>query len=93
MKLRDQTTTTAPVSAGDTTRLTPEFGRMRDVETLYGLKRGTTYNLLNDGKIRGCVLRVRGQRTGVRLIDLASVREYIVSEMSKPTNDEQGADV
>lgn len=71
------TTTTAPVQAGDFGIAAPEFGRWRDVERLYGIKRGSAYNLLADDKIRGVLLRVRGQKSGVRLFDLASVRDYI----------------
>lgn len=69
--------TTGPVQAGDTTGLAPEFGRWRDVERLYGIKRGCLYALLSDGRVKGCLLRVRGQKSGVRLIDLGSVRDYI----------------
>jgi hypothetical protein len=70
-------TTTAPVQRGDFTGAAPEFGRWRDVERLYGLKRGSLYNLLALGRIKGVLLRVRGQKSGVRLFDLASVRDYI----------------
>lgn len=70
-------TTTAPVRADATAGGAPEFGRWRDVERLYGIKRGSAYNLLADDKIRGVLLRVRGQKSGVRLFDLASVRDYI----------------
>jgi hypothetical protein len=70
-------TTTAPVRAGDTAGAAPEFGRIRDVTRLFGLRRGTIYNLLHDGKIKGVLLRVRGQKSGVRLIGLDSVRDYI----------------
>ena len=66
-----------------TTGLKPEFGRIRDVERLYGLKRGTTYNLLESGRIRGCVLRVKGRKSGVRLIDLESVGRYIRAQMDQ----------
>lgn len=69
--------TTAPVGGGDTNGAAPEFGRWRDVERLYGIKRGTLYTLLMDSKVKGCLLRVRGQKSGVRLFDLASVRQYI----------------
>jgi hypothetical protein len=74
--------TTEPVKAGDTAGLPPEFGRIPDCHRLFGLKRGTLYNLLDDGKIRGVLLRVRGQKSGVRLIDLESVRSFIRSEMN-----------
>jgi hypothetical protein len=69
--------TTAPVQAGDTTGMAPEFGRISDCTRLFGLLRGTLYNLLRDGKIQGVLLRVKGQKSGVRLIDLQSCRDYI----------------
>jgi hypothetical protein len=75
------TTTIAPVRAGDANGVAPEFGRLRDVERIFGIKRGTAYTLLRDGKIKGCLLRVRGQKSGVRLIDLASVGAFIRAQM------------
>ena len=45
-------------------------------------------NLLAAGKIRGCVLRVKGARSGVRLIDLGSVRAYIKSAMDEANQQE-----
>lgn len=74
-------TTTAPVQAGDFAGSSPEFGRWQDVQRQFGIKRGTLYNLLADGKVKGCVLRVRGQKSGVRLFDMASVRELVRSQM------------
>jgi hypothetical protein len=75
------TTTTAPVERGNLASSTPEFGRVADVQRLYGIKRGCLYSLLADGKIKGVLLRVRGQKSGVRLIDLASVRDLIRTQM------------
>lgn len=75
--MRDKHMTTAPVRAGDTCGIAPEFGRIPDVTRLFGLRRGTIYGLLALGKIKGVLLRVRGSKSGVRLIDLASVRCYI----------------
>jgi helix-turn-helix protein len=74
--------TTEPVRAGDCSQAFPEFGRVADVQKIFGLKRGTLYNLLKSGRIRGCVLRVKGRKAGVRLIDLASVRAFILTAMS-----------
>jgi hypothetical protein len=76
-------TTTTAIGPANTTPTAPEFGRIRDVQHLFGLKRGTVYNLLRDGKIKGCLLRVRGQKSGVRLISLDSVREFICGQMEK----------
>ena len=75
--------TTEPVRPCQTTELKPEFGRIRDVERVYGLKRGTTYNLLASGRIRGCVLRITGKTAGVRIIDMDSVGRYIRAQMDQ----------
>jgi hypothetical protein len=69
--------TTAPVQAGDCNAQQPEFGRIPDATRMYGIKRGCLYELLKRGKIKGVLLRVHGNKSGVRLIDLASVRDYI----------------
>jgi hypothetical protein len=69
--------TTAPVQAGDFTDAQPEFGRTPDATRVFGLKRGTLYNLHADGKITGVVLRSRGTKSGCRLWDMESIRQYI----------------
>jgi hypothetical protein len=72
--------TIQPVKAVEQRNLKPEFLRTRDVEISRGIKRGTLYNLHADGKIRGYLLRVRGQRSGVRLWDLESIDTFIRSQ-------------
>jgi hypothetical protein len=76
-------TTTEPVRSGDCTGTTPEFGRCADVQRIFGLRRGTLYNLLLDGKIKGVLLRVRGKKSGVRLFEMDSVRQFIRAQMEK----------
>lgn len=71
-----------PVRAREFQNLQPEFGRCNDCTRLFGLKRGTLYNLLKDGKIKGVLLRVRGQKSGVRLFDLKSIADLIRREMA-----------
>jgi hypothetical protein len=71
--------TSDPVEAAAPATAKPEFARTRDVEANYGIKRGTLYNLHQDGKIRGYLLRVRGQKSGVRLWDLSSIEQFIRS--------------
>jgi len=73
--------TTEPVQPGNFTGIMPEFGRVADVARIFGIKRGTAYNLLKDGKIKGVLLRVRGKKSGLRLISMESVREFICSHM------------
>ena len=75
--------TTEGISDGNSDAVMPEFGRPRDVQRLFGIKRGTLYNLLADRKVKGVLLRVRGQKSGVRLIHLESVRQLILEEMAK----------
>jgi hypothetical protein len=71
----DATTTTAPVEPGVVG--SPEFGRIPDVQRTFGLKRGYLYLLINEGKIKSVCLRKPGAKTGVRLIHLQSVRDYL----------------
>jgi hypothetical protein len=75
--------TVAPVRPGDFSRSTPEFGRTWDVEHMFGLKRGTLYNLHEQRKVRGCLLRVKGEKSGVRLWDLDSIRQYLHSHLTE----------
>ena len=75
-------TTTKPVEPGDFNGSTQEWGRTADLQRVFGLRRGTVYNLLLDGKIKGVLLRIRGKKSGVRLFDMASVRTFIRSQMN-----------
>lgn len=82
MRAQQQSRTIEPVRAGDFSHATPEFGRTKDVERMFGLKRGTLYNLFEERKVRGCLLRVRGEKSGVRLWDIASIRQFVLSHLS-----------
>jgi len=70
---------------GDFSNVLPEFGRAADVQRYFGIKRGTLYNLLQDGRVKGILLRVRGQKSGVRLFHMESVRNLILSSV-EPTH-------
>ena len=69
--------TLTPATGGNTSGALPEFGRWRDVERLFGIKRGTLYNLMAEGKVKSLVLRRKGNLHGCRLIHLASVSQYL----------------
>lgn len=69
--------TEASVRAGETRQALPEFGRIADVERLFGLKRGVLYQLISAGKVKSACLRKPGAKTGVRLVHLASVRAFL----------------
>jgi len=64
----------------------PEFGRVQDVQRLFGIKRGILYRMINEGKVKSVCLREPGNKLGVRLIHLASVRDYINQQMQSATN-------
>ena len=68
---------------GDCAQVLPEFGRWRDVQQMFGIKRGTLYRLIADGKIRSITLREPGRKFGRRLIHLQSVREHLHALMAK----------
>lgn len=78
-----KTYSTQPVAVANFSDDAKEFGRSADVQRLFGLKRGTLYNLWREGKIRGVLLRVRGQKSGVRLWDMESIRAYILAQMER----------
>jgi hypothetical protein len=76
--------TSAPVEPGVVG--SPEFCRPSDVRHLFGIGRSYCYELIQSGAIRSTCLRKAGARTGVRLIDVASVRDYLRGQFNQPTN-------
>jgi hypothetical protein len=52
---------------------------------LYGIRRGHAYSLIHDGEIRSVSVRRRGFKQGVRLVDVASVRDYLNRLAQEPT--------
>jgi hypothetical protein len=75
--------TTAPARPGDFNDTAKEFGRTKDVERVFSVKRGTLYNAEKLGLVRGVLLRLRGQKSGVKLWDMHSIEQWIRSEMEK----------
>jgi hypothetical protein len=75
--------TAAPVTPGDFSDTAKEFGRTKDVERIFSVKRGTLYNAEKLGLVRGVLLRLRGQKSGVKLWDMRSIENWIRSEMEK----------
>ena len=76
--------TTAPIEPGAIG--SPEFCRPSDVRHLFGIGRSYCYQLIQRGVIRSTCLRKLGARTGVRLIDVASVRDYLRSQFTTNPN-------
>ena len=74
-------TTTAPVQPGNFSDTAKEFGRTKDVERVFSIKRGSLYNAENLGLVRGVLLRLRGQKSGVKLWDMRSIEQWIRGQM------------
>jgi hypothetical protein len=75
--------TTALVKVGDISKTEVEFGRVPDVQRLYGVKRGVLYRKIRDGTIQSVSLREPGKKFGCRLVRLASVRAWLMSLMEE----------
>ena len=73
--------TTERIEPADTSQTLPEFVRVNDVKRILGVKRGILYRWMKDGKIKSVCIREVGNTQGIRLIHLASVRNYINSQM------------
>lgn len=78
----DAKLTAAPIESGASDSIIPEFGRLRDVERGWGIKRGHAYALIKEGKIKSVCLRKPGAKTGVRLVHLQSLRNYLNSQLA-----------
>jgi hypothetical protein len=75
-----RTFTTQPVAAS--WGVDPEFIDLRELEARFGIRRSNAYTLISEGAIRSVVLRRRGMIKGRRLINVASVREFLGSQPS-----------
>jgi len=75
--------TIEPVAAGNTSQTLPEFGRVRDVQKLFGVKRGILYRWIKEQRVKSVCIRESGNIQGIRLIHLASVRDYINSQFQQ----------
>ena len=59
-------------------RADSEYGDIRDVERVFGLRETRTYELFNQGLIRGVLIRKdKKSPRGSRLFSFQSIREYL----------------
>lgn len=73
--------TATPVFAGSSIGVMPEFGRWQDVQRLFGIRRGTLYNLLAEGRVKCISMRRKGNKHGCRLFYLPGISEMLHSLM------------
>lgn len=64
-------------------RVAPRFLRPGDFRPFMGLSRRAIYRLLEKRLVRSVVVKVAGAKSGVRLIEVASVEAYLQAEMAK----------
>jgi hypothetical protein len=76
-----KTYTAQPIREADCSSESPEFGRVADVQRLFGVRRGILYRWIQDGRVKSVLIREPGNKQGIRLIYLASVRDFIHSQM------------
>ncbi len=67
------------VTPGQVGGLMPEFLRPADGVRLFGIGKSTLAEILRTGRVKSHLVRVQGQKSGMRLISTASLREYIES--------------
>jgi hypothetical protein len=83
---------TAPADASATTVL-PEFGRWRDVQRLFGIRRGTLYNLIAEGKVKSISMRRKGNKHGCRLFYLPGISAHLHSLLGNYSGPNLGVNV
>jgi len=62
-----------------------EWGRWRDVQHAYGVKRGLLHLLVAEGKIKSCLIRRRGNVHGTRYYYMESISAYLHTLMEEQT--------
>ena len=79
----DAKLTAAPIETGASVSILPEFGRIPDVERIFGIKRGLCYQLISADPpaFKSVCIRKKGAKTGVRLVHLASVRAWLNKQL------------
>jgi len=66
----------------DSAHVQPRWMRVEDAIRYSTIPRTTLYELINDGTLRTANLKKKGNKTGIRLIEIASLDEYIAKQTS-----------
>jgi hypothetical protein len=82
--------TLTPAALGNINPPQKEWGRWRDVQNSYGLKRGLLHLLCAEGKIRSVLIVRRGNIHGTRYYLMSSVSDYLHSLL--PAQEKKAAD-
>jgi hypothetical protein len=85
--------TDSPVQAGNCGGILPEFGRTDDVKRLFGIPRGSLYNLYKRGEVRSVLWRIEGSKSGIRLWFLPGIRDKLKSMLNQQAEKQTGKPV
>jgi hypothetical protein len=77
----DATRTAAAIEPAESGSVSPEFLRVPDVERVFGIKRGILYQLIAANEIKSVSLRKKGAKTGLRLVSVPSIREFLSAQL------------
>jgi len=55
----------------------PEWARIPDIDQRFGIRRSKLYELIQSGEVVSTCIRRKGAKSGVRLINVESVREFL----------------
>ena len=72
----------APIEPSASGSIAAEFCRIPDAERGWGVKRGLAYELIKKGLIKSVCLRKPGAKTGIRLIHVQSLRDYLNRQLA-----------
>lgn len=78
---RGTANTTAPGTGSPV--FNPEYADIPGIYTIFGLKRSLLYSLMKEGRVKSISLKERGEKSGKRLIEVASVRAFLKSKEAK----------
>jgi hypothetical protein len=62
----------------------PLWGKPDWVAQRYGLPRYRVFELIKEGQFRSALIKRKGRKKGLRLVELSSVTRYLEEHVSKP---------
>lgn len=68
--------------------LKPEWVRIPDATSIFGIGRSRLYVLIEEGKIRSSVIRDRGKIRGIRLLNYDSLAAFVEGSVVEPKGSE-----
>ena len=61
----------------------PVYVRVSKAVALFGIGRTTLYSLISSKKIKSVLLKSKGSKTGIRLVNFDSLKEYLDNQIEE----------